>query len=603
MELVPAFRRLGVESPLYLPLNPTTDTLRLVTLQPGRLQDDVICSLAHDAWDNKPSYEALSYVWGDMTDRKQIQLNGRPFRVTENLYSALYHLRRHDEARTLWIDAICINQSDIPERNAQVQQMHKIYSSAREVIIWLGDSDDDSDDAVFFLNCIGDLLHGDLWYRGKKADLVRKNTKYWSRNPHIMEYLDPSQTKFLEKVCRLLQRGWWERAWVVQEFIKGSNVTFRLGRKILDYGVLLGITMFIHWGVGLRPALALRLSFAAGALNDAMDLMDYRDFRGSGEHNIRDLLAGQRHRKCAHAVDKVFSVLSLTKWSIRDRITPDYSKSATDVFCSVVKAYIETYRDLKILCECMRYNPSRPYPSWCPDWMEPRSRSKLSGESQHSMFSASSGPAEAVTFSPNNATMIVPGAVFVDTVIDAQVQKVDEEFRWEYQGGDANCNWNPWGMAQGFVNTGLRIMLNDGARASSVELVHQILLRTLVAGLLPVNGEMKRNVTLDMDPDTLFHWPREREKYFHQVRDRTWGRTVFVSEHGYLGLGPREMENGDCIFILPGCRVPLILREIAHDVYSLVGDAYVHGVMDGLKGWRAQRVKKSKRGPRTISIR
>ncbi|OZJ04814.1 hypothetical protein BZG36_02357 [Bifiguratus adelaidae] len=101
--------------------------------------DKVSCTLSVVSPNDKPVYEALSYVWGNPHDTVPIRLDGRIFQVTINLRKALRRLRR-SKTRTLWVDAICINQSDINERNQQVSIMHDIYESTVEVQIYLGES-------------------------------------------------------------------------------------------------------------------------------------------------------------------------------------------------------------------------------------------------------------------------------------------------------------------------------------------------------------------------------------------------------------------------------------------------------------------------------
>ena len=64
--------------------------------------------------------------------------------VTLNLFKALQHLRLDTAPRVLWVDAICIDQDNIPERDAQVQLMGNIYRTAGRVIVWLGPEADNS---------------------------------------------------------------------------------------------------------------------------------------------------------------------------------------------------------------------------------------------------------------------------------------------------------------------------------------------------------------------------------------------------------------------------------------------------------------------------
>jgi hypothetical protein len=128
---------------LYKPLD--DHEIRLVTIQEGHFDDTIHCNLSKVSLRDEPAYEALSYTWGDLTSRGRIYLNGRPYQVTKNLKSALRYLRHVDKPRVLWIDALCINQKDIPERNSQVMHMNGIYREALEVVAWVGEEGDDSD--------------------------------------------------------------------------------------------------------------------------------------------------------------------------------------------------------------------------------------------------------------------------------------------------------------------------------------------------------------------------------------------------------------------------------------------------------------------------
>jgi hypothetical protein len=83
----------------------------------------------------------LSYVWGDPISTRSIVVDGYSLSITANLDSALRHVRDNEHAIRVWADAICINQSDILERNKQVQQMGLIYSAVQHNITYLGDSD------------------------------------------------------------------------------------------------------------------------------------------------------------------------------------------------------------------------------------------------------------------------------------------------------------------------------------------------------------------------------------------------------------------------------------------------------------------------------
>ncbi|KAH8687097.1 heterokaryon incompatibility protein-domain-containing protein, partial [Tricladium varicosporioides] len=118
---------------------------RLLQVHPGVGSAPIVCSLEVKSLNDEPIYEALSYSWGDPSVRMTIACDDKDIEVTVNCQQALQHIRHPEKARTLWVDAICINQSSIPERNQQVPLMGRIYRQASSVLIWLGAEADQSD--------------------------------------------------------------------------------------------------------------------------------------------------------------------------------------------------------------------------------------------------------------------------------------------------------------------------------------------------------------------------------------------------------------------------------------------------------------------------
>ncbi|KAF5022039.1 hypothetical protein F66182_5922 [Fusarium sp. NRRL 66182] len=121
--------------------------IRLLTINPDR--ETMVAAQLHTVnIDNCPVYKCLSYTWdGPRSDETSedwsrptatILINGLEMPIRKNLNNALAALDRSDMLGPIWIDALCINQDDIEERNAQVAQMAQIYKDAQEVIVWLG---------------------------------------------------------------------------------------------------------------------------------------------------------------------------------------------------------------------------------------------------------------------------------------------------------------------------------------------------------------------------------------------------------------------------------------------------------------------------------
>jgi hypothetical protein len=117
----------------------------------------VQCELFHSWLHNKDcavEYEALSYTWGSTNDLYEIEVNGKKLPVTGNLFLALQQLRFKHQDRILWIDAICIDQSNSKERGHQVRQMSSIYTKAAQVIVWLGQATSDTDLFFHYMQCL-----------------------------------------------------------------------------------------------------------------------------------------------------------------------------------------------------------------------------------------------------------------------------------------------------------------------------------------------------------------------------------------------------------------------------------------------------------------
>ena len=104
---------------------------------------------------------ALSYAWDSYIGSGQIRCQDIPLTVTANCDAALRQLRKEEKVRKLWVDAICIDQSNMEERNDQVKRMVQIYSMAQEVLIWLGSATKESDTAFDHLIQLSNRLNSE----------------------------------------------------------------------------------------------------------------------------------------------------------------------------------------------------------------------------------------------------------------------------------------------------------------------------------------------------------------------------------------------------------------------------------------------------------
>lgn len=167
--------------------------IRLLKLLPHRditspLQCGLIDYPLQDlAESNHHLYDSLSYTWGRSEKTQSISIGDCYLPITTNLHAALLRLRDRFLERIIWVDAICINQQDTNERSSQVQRMAMIYALANRVIVWLGEAEDNSDQALEEI------------YKSAGEQPAKEKQKCENA------------------VLKLLQRSWFKRIWVRAE--------------------------------------------------------------------------------------------------------------------------------------------------------------------------------------------------------------------------------------------------------------------------------------------------------------------------------------------------------------------------------------------------
>ncbi|KAK4078338.1 uncharacterized protein Triagg1_3354 [Trichoderma aggressivum f. europaeum] len=395
--------------------------IRVLALKPSQDPSEPIhISLSVIKLNDDPSFEALSYCWGDATDKLLIFCDGVPFPVTKNLESALRHLRHTKDERTLWIDAICINQNNIPERNQQVSIMKDIYRKARHVVIWLGAADEDSD--LVFPLCermvekrlglleFDDLSqgHNDVYGPNKKklmnqrlaaakrrralakittgigeassdAAVSGTTAQSPSASDKQVDATDDTEeddesaatSEEITAFFRLLSRPWFSRCWVLQEACLAEEASVQCGKKSIGWlEFCAGWTISVVMGTkGLegRPDRILRNGLILMIL--VQSKMSSADSTQQGI-DLLWLLRKVLPLDATDPRDKVYSILSLVKGDrARDYgITPDYTLSVEECYKKTAMAVMSQMKNLDALILDHATSSPLNLPSWVPDW-------------------------------------------------------------------------------------------------------------------------------------------------------------------------------------------------------------------------------------------
>ena len=196
--------------------------LRVLELEPGASGDPLRCRLIATNIDQiKGRYEATSYTWGAPVDPETIECDGLPLKIQKNAFAMLNDFRLPDKVRTIWIDAICINQGDLDERAAQVTFMHFIYALAQSVTIWLGQPDQSSSIAMKFAA----TLHAPKYIREYETTIGLHGGNPAQAAIDKTNLLSPGASRSglsvsadeTAALIEFLSRPWFSRIWVVQE--------------------------------------------------------------------------------------------------------------------------------------------------------------------------------------------------------------------------------------------------------------------------------------------------------------------------------------------------------------------------------------------------
>jgi hypothetical protein len=174
-------------------------------------------------------FDALSYTWGSQKETYSIVCNNRSMRVHHNLYSALPYLARRTgvtATRPIWVDAVCINQSDEDEKRIQIQLMNTLYRKAKQVWIWLGCGT--PEEQIYVPRAIALLPH-----IIDEAERRKSLPKTWQKEEVAppLRNLEPAVWK---AIMYLLRNPWYQRVWIVQEAALAAAITFLCGEHKVD---------------------------------------------------------------------------------------------------------------------------------------------------------------------------------------------------------------------------------------------------------------------------------------------------------------------------------------------------------------------------------
>ncbi|KAL2060295.1 hypothetical protein VTL71DRAFT_9690 [Oculimacula yallundae] len=221
-------------------------SIRLLHLQPGDFEDDIHIELGVTPLSDPQVYETLSYVWGPKPHQTPVHCDGKEILVSRNCIAALRRLREmqsDQKIKVLWIDAICIDQTSLTEREHQVKLMDEVYSKSQRTWIWLGESTPLSDIMMDFLGNYHPWTLRKFFYDNRETMTDEEMEEPVAQQQKYNSYIEKEQAmtgaqseRLLGSLCR---RPWFTRVWTVQEYTLSRDPHVLCGSKVLPIENLL----------------------------------------------------------------------------------------------------------------------------------------------------------------------------------------------------------------------------------------------------------------------------------------------------------------------------------------------------------------------------
>lgn len=571
-----------------------------------------------------PAFDAVSYTWGLPAYSNSVIIDGADFPVLDSLYPFLCFLAQ-SKPTNWWVDSISINQNDKEEKSHQIPLMRRIFRAAQQTQAYLGEEADDGELAVAFLRELGDRY-------GKKQSNEWISTTFVRGGMYKREW---------DAIGALFSRPWWTRVWTVQEYIIPLLLDLYCGTERISRE---GLTDALHcmWQGSIT-----RLDHFDTPWNRTRIVEWYQTF-GEDKHTLSlrsSLVATVAYLglyKASNPRDRLYALSGLVRDS---HLTgnPDYSQPVEHLYTRFVKAFVEHYKSLDIICYATVFRgsdtlPSLSLPSWVPDWTVPATAMvgpamasqpngpignlrPLHSLDSSAIYNASLGATPHVKFSDDLAEISCAG-LLVDT-IDAltAMSAIPRAERCEADGlveGDfghlqissTERSLSYEEASDTMMSIMLCLVLDRGDRyfnhaAPTEEFCSQF--KTYLGLALDFDRALKysfkawfrENRSLRIRGWSLeklarafvgvgFHASAnqqlgQRGTFFSRMFDTVayMSRRLVVTKHGIICMAPGRAHRGDLVCVLLGCSIPVVLRPIEHGKFSFIGECYVDGFMNG----------------------
>ncbi|KAH7386548.1 heterokaryon incompatibility protein-domain-containing protein [Cadophora sp. MPI-SDFR-AT-0126] len=603
-------------TPLYNESPRHRRNFRLLKVLKGASTEEVKCRTIIVSLDNPPTYEAISYVWGDPSKEKSIVVDHLDLEVTRSAYDIIHRRRSPWQDRMIWIDQVCINQEagdGNREKQYQVQMMREIYQGAARVLAFLRqdhpvvefDKPTPQPDAYLVQSHFAELFY--------RHDIL-------GHDPATFKavYQGESKAAQWDALVAFFANPWFRRVWIIQEAVFARDLIVFYGDICLDWRYLAQAVNVIYDQNLLQRFQSsdpyvqstLREEYNMG-LHNVDSMLEFRgDVKYELAFTLEHALSMCMHAGSTDPRDKIYALLGMTTDQSRDLICPEYGSEVTArmVYTRAMRLILSrrmagqdenVFNPLTIAGIGFNRN-IQDLPSWVPDWSQTKTAPIADID-----YRAGSQYPPSIHFPQDDQFMIyLRGFSFDKVKVMSEPLLLEPELRLEIvdvytrdwfhrvEALAKSLVQDPYPFTnEPFLEAFVRTVLGNRSSygANSQPSTEQCLLD--YAAFYELKN-MKEEILAQAERGDTDEISQEFSRKLLEVTERASRFNSFtghcllrkrfcVSAGGRMGSVPPHCKEGDIICIINGARTPFLLREETGGKFRLVGCCYFHGSMLG----------------------
>jgi hypothetical protein len=594
------------------------DDARIITLAPGQDNDPLSCTLHEINLDSlKDEYIALSYAWNGAELDHAITCSDQPMPITHSLHSALKRLRHSSSSINIWCDALCIRQghdsASLLERSHQITLMSRIFSSAKCVVVELGDDDGTLASAKA---CIDAIIAIPIEVRDESAH---------QESPSTYLGLPPFADATWQAFWKLFSRGYYHRLWTVQEIVLAAEVRVMFGCYEIGLDHLVSaaavLASVVFYAASVDQMLThdmFTFSRRIRAIGCLLTTWRRRNVRLSPETDspgrpLVQLLDATMKMQCTDLRDKIYALYGMAEASVVGDLPVSYKESVEDLGIRASLYFIDKGYGVWTLVFCGGLGSNRS--SWSlnlrtlgiKEFADPLTVTTQS-DGTNEAYSAGGHPAPSIKRSPNGRNLEVTGAM-VDgfesmpgefvlklptdallglggtakgtaqyTIGNLKTLQAAAVWAREFSPADDDEFWRTLIANHNAHEDDPHREENGRALPGFGTYFHELM--AWVDDLLAMDPPFDVE---DVSPENMarLNVPYRPNKYWGAITPAYLERRIVRCTSGKLALVPEGSQMSDAVAVFRGVPVPFVLRETDEGVYSIVGICYVHGLMEG----------------------